>query len=510
MELETREEAILYSSQYDLPVTSEGGGEYTMPDYYPEIRRVVSVQATALPDSKFLSGNLLEFGGTLAFSVLYIGDDGSLCCAPYACEYSGNCQLPGEVRGGGAVIHVETWAESPGCRVLAPRTLSLKARLRSRVTADEAVVYACRTADTDGERVGPADLATLEKLTGTVDTVQRGYASATGSVTGELRERPGTAPISCSGTVQVADTAAGKDVLKINGEICIHLIALGADGLYTPIHGRIPFTEELMAEGAAEGDRVAAWGRVASVSVQADSDTGVLHVEAEYDLTGIWMKGSTVTVTRDAYSTAYDAQTHHTDIGVLRQLCCENGALTLSGSSQRQSAARANDYLIDITANPVVEKVEWRDRRPVFSGNCAIKAYIASDGDVVCEEFVIPLKYEARTGEGDAPQDILWQTVCSVTDASGRLDGDRISAVAELCVAAHAVERSLQSPVSEVVLDRYAKHEDADATVRVCFPEPGQCLWDIAKRCRADATEAERINRIPRGSACDGKPLIIR
>lgn len=504
------EEAILYSSQYDLPVTGEGGGEYTMPDYYPEIRRLVSVSAKALPDSKFLSGNLLEFGGTIAFSILYIGDDGSLVCVPYTCEYSGNCQLPSEPQGGSAAIHIETVTESPQCRVLAPRTVSLKTRLRTRIMADEANVYSCRAVDTDGERVGAEDFDTLETLPDTVHTVKRGYASATGSVSGELRERAGTKPISCDGTVNVTDATAQKDAIHVKGDICVRCLALAPDGLYTVLRGCVPFEEVMPAEGAEEGDAVTAWGRVASISIQADEETGVIHTEAEYDLNGLWSRTKDVPVTQDIYSTEYDLEAKHSDYNVLSLLCCTNGALSLSGSGQRQTKTGANDYLIDISAQPVMEKVECKDHKLLFSGNCNIKALIASEGDVISEEFSIPIKYELRAGEDVAPQDIVWQGICSVSDASGRLEGDRIHATVELSIAANAVKKTQHSPVTEAILDKYAKRNADESCIRICFPEAGQRVWEIAKRCSANGAEVERINKTQRDAVCDGKPLIIK
>ncbi len=503
-------EAILYSSQYDLPVTGEGGGEYTMPDYYPEIRRLVSVSARALPDSKFLSGNLLEFGGTIAFSILYIGDDGSLVCVPYACEYSGNSQLPSEPQGGGAAIHVETVAEAPQCRVLAPRSVSLKTRLRTRIMADEANVYSCRAADTDGERAGAQDLATLEMLPDVIHTVKRGYTTATGSVSGELRERAGTKPISCDGTVNITDATAKEDAVQVKGDICIHCLALAPDGLYTVLRGCIPFEEMMPAEGAEEGDAVTAWGRVASVSVQADEETGVIHVDAEYDLNALWSRTMDVPVTKDVYSTEYDLEAKHSDYSVLSQLCCANGALSLNGSGQRQSNAGANDYLIDVCAQPVIEKVECKDHKLLFSGNCNVKALIASEGDVVSEEFALPIKYELRAQEEAMPQDIVWQTICNVTDTSGRLDGNQVHAAVELAIAAYAVKKTQCSPVTEAILDKYAKRDTDASCIRICFPQPGQQVWDIAKRCSANGAEVERINKTQRDAVCDGKPLIIK
>ena len=75
-------------------VTGDFGGELIMPDYYPEIRRIVTVRASVLPDSKYIHDRELETGGTLCFSVLYIGEDQTLASIPYITEYSQSAELP--------------------------------------------------------------------------------------------------------------------------------------------------------------------------------------------------------------------------------------------------------------------------------------------------------------------------------------------------------------------------------------------------------------------------------
>ena len=126
------------------------------------------------------------------------------------------------------------------------------------------------------------------------------------------------------------------------------------------------------------------------------------------------------------------------------------------------------------------------------------------------EEFTIPLKYELRTQDEAAPQDIIWQAVCCSADTSGRIEGNQIHAVAELSIAVHAVQKTQHSPVTEAILDKYAKRDTEESSIRICFPEAGQRVWEIAKRCSANGAEVERINKTQRDAICDGKPLIIK
>ena len=48
---------------------TECGEEFTLPDYYPEVRRVVSTLCRVLPESLYDSGDSMEQGGVVAFTV---------------------------------------------------------------------------------------------------------------------------------------------------------------------------------------------------------------------------------------------------------------------------------------------------------------------------------------------------------------------------------------------------------------------------------------------------------
>ena len=52
-------------------VTQEVTGDYTLPDYQPEVRRVLHVGVQILPPAKYVSGNRVELNGNLDYTLLY-------------------------------------------------------------------------------------------------------------------------------------------------------------------------------------------------------------------------------------------------------------------------------------------------------------------------------------------------------------------------------------------------------------------------------------------------------
>ena len=284
-------------TRFDLTLACEAGGEYTMPDYYPEVRRIVSYTAEALPDTKFLSGDTLEAGGTLAFTVTYIGEDGAIVALPYATEYSGKIQLPSEVRGAGEIC-IDAECEDVQCRVLAPRRISIRGRVRQRIYSDCEREYFLSYSDGEGGSVSPSDKGAVQLLEGIVPVTYCARGMATGSVSGEIRDRQGAKPISCMGIVGITDVRARTDAVLVTGCIYVRGVVFTADGVYTQAKGTIPFEETVSVKGAKEGDACRAWGRVASISLSEDGE-GRLKAECEYDIDAEWCRKGQVTCAFD-------------------------------------------------------------------------------------------------------------------------------------------------------------------------------------------------------------------
>ena len=492
---------IYYSSLMEMSDTAECSAEISLPDYYPEIKRVVSVTAEALPDSKFLSEHELEYGGTVSFTVLYIGDDGSLSCVPYSGEYSGSVHLPEKLQINPAAVRITTKADTPQCRVTSPRKMSLKVRLRSLVSADGMCEYYCTVKNAAGENVSGEYLEFSES---TLPTVCRKWLSHTGNVSGPVEIPEGAKPVSCSGTVITESVSVKNGTVTVRGWVAVNCIILNADGVYTTVCGKIPFEESVADDGVNETDSAVACGRAASVSVTTDSGG---EATAEFDLDITLNRKSEFTVTDDLYSTAAETELSRTEISPICYLALSSGRLTLDGDILRRNNA-ADGYIVTSAAEPIFDKAEVREGKFVLSGTCHAKVYIADEGDIVCEEANLPFKYEANAGTDAASQEILWYGSVTAADLNAKLSGDKIHFSCELYTTVEAVKKYRALPVGEAVIgERYDCGEGC--TVRICCPPAGMPVWEIGKKNHASLRDLERVNGVSRDGKTDGNPIII-
>ena len=71
----------------DKTVSTDLSGDFTLPDYQPEIKKLLRVTASVLPPSKYIGNGEAEFTGNIDYYVLYMGSDNGIYCAPLTADY---------------------------------------------------------------------------------------------------------------------------------------------------------------------------------------------------------------------------------------------------------------------------------------------------------------------------------------------------------------------------------------------------------------------------------------
>ena len=132
--METMEkESMTLTYEYDgvrEAIPAECRVEHTLPDYLPEIRRVLRVSARPLGVGRYLEGDRAEFSGTVAYTVVYTDGEGRTAAVTLNGEYTLTCP---RAEGDHPTPLAEAEVESTVCRLGGPRRLSLASTLRCRV-----------------------------------------------------------------------------------------------------------------------------------------------------------------------------------------------------------------------------------------------------------------------------------------------------------------------------------------------------------------------------------------
>ena len=112
--------------------------DFTLPDYLPEISKLLRVTLRVLPPESYAGAGTIELSGRLVYDMLYADADGQLHACSLPAEYGMTVRL--EVPDGCDLsLGVDAWAdpipELTVTRVLSPRKLGIRTRMSCRARA---------------------------------------------------------------------------------------------------------------------------------------------------------------------------------------------------------------------------------------------------------------------------------------------------------------------------------------------------------------------------------------
>lgn len=459
--------------------TSELSDDFTLPDYKPEIRRLLKISAILPPPSSYVSGNSAEFSGDVVYKVLYVGGDGKLNGAELTSVYEAAAEFDSfsdNVQASDEVI-----AENIIGRVLAPRKLNIRSRLRHeiRVEARQSVSV---------EFVGNSEEDKVMRLTDTQASCVR--------VSGEDDSHEITEELSIPLDARIIESEATALIehceLKNGGAECrgaVYLKVLydteGADPFM--LERKIPFEAIVPLGGEGEGFECRAWGCVPNVSTEMTENGAVSKMRLT--LCAEAQKNIPAELTKDIFSTSRSCELTRESMRATIAANCSTGNFTVSGSSEL-SGLPENLRIVSATATAEADELLSENGKYQLLGKCRFSAVLFGDEEYSCREFELPFKYEFGIAEC-APDGYSVKLICPVV----KVRGDKNALFAEAEVNA-AVRVWLDSDVEAVSEVSFAEPMDRSGrpAYTVVYVSEGESLWSIAKKYSADPAEIAAAN----------------
>lgn len=460
----------------DKTINTEISGDYTLPDYQAEIRKVLRVGVSVLPPTRFISGNSAEFGGVVDYDLVYVGADGGIYSAPLSAEYSFTAPL--EISSDfdlneGVITVCKINDESTTARVSAPRRLSIKCRLSSKVKAYGMMV--------SGES-GSDDISS--------ESIERLFECASVSspiaLTGDMLELSAQLPLS-SDTQRVADArgvavisecSVGDGYLDYKGEVQLSLLVCEdqESASVQAIQKKIPFSDRIECEDLEGACSIQAKAYVSDISINVEDSAIMCTVNVIPDITAY--KSEELRYTRDLYSTSRQSDVSYKEyalptlIGAERRNFSQSERIPLSDTSIQHGSR-----IVDMTCKPYVEKAEYDKSRHIITGNAKYSLLLENNGEFSSYELSLPFKYES----GGTDAEVLeYNTDMQVLSTLGRIDGGNLCIDTELSVSAMFMSESKISRVCNVSFGNEIERPSGE--IIICYPAPDDTVWSVAKR----------------------------
>ncbi len=475
----------------DKTVLSEISNDYTLPDYHPEIRRVLYVGSNILPPSKYVSAGGAEYSGIVDYSIIYVGVDGKLYSAPLSAEYSFN--LPINTDGDfdfneGVSSCADVVSESVTTRLLGPRKINIKSKLKAHARA-----YATMLLDekTVGE-VAPDSIQTLIREENICD-----FTRVVGEVV-ELSEEiipdgPDCRIISADGKVFISDINTDDGAATLRGEVYLTLLAeYGDSPEVTQIQRKIPFSQTVENENLTKGSRTTANGYISDISVNIEEQGIICDISLILDLEAQCERK--FSYLGDVYSTKKSSEAEYKKYEIPTAGYCINGNFSMNEKMSKENVGfPQNATIIDVYGNATAEKTLTEGSKKTVLGQVKYAAILLVDGEYSSLETVLPFKYEFDAGSTSRECSACEANI-NVISCKIRQDAEEISIDAELSLSAWGSGSTEITALSQVRFENDVKAEKGK--VIIYYPSSTDTLWSIAKRYFVPVSKIQTLNGI--------------
>lgn len=508
--VKTQEKNSVMSLSADTIVTHDVNEEFSLPDYVPEIRRLLNVKAQVLPESKYISDkgehSFLEFGGVVTYLLIYTDDEGKLYSLPLTSNYEAESALTSHP----STVLIDTSIDSVIPRVTAPRKITIKSRLKSRIAGWENREY---SENIEGKSV--SDEMFTERKTEEIKAVSLSQISMQNIRISDKLDMQGMTnprPLSCDATVYVTDTKAQNNTVSVRGEIKIKCLCNVESG-YITLTKSIPLAEELESSGASLGDFVRVGARCVSLSIsnEQNDESGQLFFDLNCELEGEILRNCDTELTKDCYSTKFETEETYKTVDIYSVAKANNDSFSLNENVKRKSTDITE--IIDVINDPVCEKAEFKNGKCLLLGKVNLTVIGLGEEkedsirECIAENYEIPFKYATDIAKTSGEYMARWDIYAG--DVNVRLDGDKISIGMELYPNYEIIEKKKMQILDTSLIKRDKEIKKDLSCVRVCFPNENSTLWEIAKKYHITVSSLKENNDLSSDSLDGVKSLII-
>ena len=475
----------------DKSIAGEMSGDFTLPDYHPDIKRLLKIGACILPSSSYVGGNGACYEGGVDYYVTYMGSDNEIYCAPISAEYRIETPIENEHDAEELTGYAAIYPDMISGRVISPRKLNIKCRLRgrARVFGELAVENGFgEGVDVHTEILrGRAMLGRVLMTSG--EMLHLNDEMICDKADGDVRV------ISAEGRVLMSEVTCCEGYVSCRGELYLKLL-LSAENRRGPYVARrkMPFSQNLYCEGITQDSNAYAKGTVCEMSVNAED--GRVMIDAGLMLEGIISRPESVEFIKDAYSTDRKLICDTKKVNVAENSRSFIANFTQSDSQSLEEAGiPASCTIVDVSGVANVEEYCFDDGRIKLNGRSRYSVICEKDGEYSVADIEVPFKYDC---EGDA-EDAL--AIAEVINARARIDGERIGIDAEISLCTQSWKNGRQTVLDGVSFGEEYDERGGDCVI--CYPSRDDSLWSVAKRYGAPLDDIRDINQLPNDRTAD-------
>lgn len=472
-----------------------------LPDYCPDIRRILKCSMSPVVMSKAVTAGRLEVEGIAGLNILYLSAGGELAKGEYKVPFSRMLELHGN--GENPMITVTLRTGQLNCRAVNQRRLDIRgsvviravgitSREDSAICGSEEPTLRLRRREKTGMR-----------LAGQAEREQRLTQATTLSGSGS----PISRVLRCDACICRREDRVADGRVIVRGEIQATVLCAGEDGGWEKAECTLPFETTVELPGACDATPCEIWQELLSATAEPGTDSDGEYRSISWDITVVTRvriyRPYTGTICTDCYSTRFASSGRNRNIQTLQLLSLCNEAVTsretLELPEQMEEIIAIWPQGADCTVHPEGEGL-LAEGRLGLTLLCKM-----SDGELYSFDRTLEVQHHVTAAEG-----AQWNARLECRGCQWEFHGGtELSVNCDLFWSGAVWNMCKETMLEEVTVDEKRPRTDAmPRGLYIYMAQKSESLWDIARRYNT-SEEKIREDNGDLGEECAGGAILI-
>ena len=454
--------------------------DFSLPDYCPDIERILKCRVCPGISSRNISGDMLEVEGSTTISLYYLdARKQAIRLCEHTIPFSVSFAMKSSPEDAMASVRLKT--EYLNCRALSPRRVDIHGAfsvVASVCAATEQEYFSRIDGDDIQQRTVSSSISRLcgmgqqQFSVSEVLDIGAGKGSPESILRSEL-------------TVQCNSAKAMSDKLMINGEAVLRLLYVTdlETGAQDTMTFSIPFSQVLDIRGVSDSTvnrvEIEVLNYDVSLKSEFDENSTLVTLDAKLCASVCAVEEAEITVVEDAYSTEYELELSRKQYSFIKPLKLLKESFPVK--SEISTGENGISKVIDLWCDSVSSMTATENDRIVFKGkiNCCL---LAQDSEGIPYYLERPLEFSVTPEGLSGMQEPVVKAELKAGGISFRITGDNTLEIkAELKSEGFAYECCVvRGIISANAMDDRCRRKDSRAALTMYYAREGESLWDIA------------------------------
>lgn len=471
--------------------------EFILPDYLPDVKRIIRVDVKPKIDGKFISAGRIDYEGDVVCHILFCDEGNHLKSVIFTAAFSDGVDLSGIEDE--CIANLIPSPESVSCKMLNPRRVSVRMRLDTTVT-----IWCNRSFEP--EYIG--EYEKTESSEKDIEVMKLVCAGESGlSVSSDI-EADGALPqideiISCNVDISFYECKGSDGKVLCRGDMPITVFYSSIDGdseSYTVLFRKLPIAQVVLADDVNDEYSCMARGAIDSVKYNiAENGFGekrIVELDVTYRVYLNCVGKTTTRVVNDVYASKKDVKcvTEKETFCRFSRLYSTSFGANLAISREELNLQEA-EKVFALSSTPKITSItQSEDRsRLIIEGSAHTGAVTKSTDGLETHEFDVPFKTELDGSGIGSGFTYNYDIVC--ISSKGRFDSDTLYTELDMQLNLMILETEEVEVLKKAEFSDKAAEEDRPQ-MRFYYPSDGETLWDIGKEFGISVAELSEKNDI--------------